>query len=123
MRKEKNRKFQMYKLIYARRQDILDDAKKLAESLKFPTELKGKFALTSAHSSFPGPIAKDVLREMNKAGKDARPMPDIVDDLRDTVKDHYGDEYEADTIASGEAELWISFDSLVRPSKLGRVNA
>jgi hypothetical protein len=54
----------MYKKLYAHRSDIIDDAKKLAENLHFPHELKGKFGLTSAHSSFPGPIAKDVLREM-----------------------------------------------------------
>lgn len=57
-------KFNMYKKLYAHRSDIIDDAKKLAENLHFPHELKGKFGLTSAHSSFPGPIAKDVLREM-----------------------------------------------------------
>jgi hypothetical protein len=103
------KKFQIYKRLYARRQDIIQDAKKLGASIEFPSRLKGKFGLTSAHSSFPGPIAKDVLRVMDRAGDEVRPLSDLNDDLRETVKDYYGDGYDAVPIASGEAALWIAF--------------
>ncbi|MDA4136592.1 MAG: hypothetical protein OK449_06320 [Thaumarchaeota archaeon] len=117
------KKFQMYKRLYSQRQDMVEDAKKLGAELKFPEALKSKFGMTSAHSSFPGPIAKDVLMEMDKAGDEVRPLSDINDDLRDTVKDFYGDDYDAVPIASGEAALWIAFEALVTPSFLGRGDA
>ena len=116
-------KFQTYKRLYARRQDIVEDAKKLATAIKFPDRLKGKFGMTSAHSSFPGPIAKDVLRVMDKASDEIRPLSDLNDDLRETIKDFYGDDYDAVPIASGEAALWIAFEALVSPSFLGRGDA
>ena len=119
----KDLKFQMYKRIYAHRQEIVEDAKKLGTTIRFPSRLKGKFGLTSAHSSFPGPVAKDVLRVMDRASDEVRPMSDLNDDLRETVKDYYGDDYDAVPIASGEAALWIAFESLVSPSFLGRGDA
>jgi hypothetical protein len=123
MPERSTKKFQIYKRLYARRQDIIEDAKKLGASMKFPSRLKGKFGLTSAHSSFPGPIAKDVLRVMDKASDEVRPLSDLNDDLRETIKDFYGDGYDAVPIASGEAALWIAFESLVSPSFLGRGDA
>jgi hypothetical protein len=113
-------RFQMYKRIYNQRQEMLRDAERLAAELRIPEELRGKFGLTPSHSSYPGPIAHDVLREMERAGREVKPLSDLVDDLRGSVKDFYGDEYDAVPIASGEAALWVAFDVLMSPSIMGR---
>jgi hypothetical protein len=122
-KKSSPKKFQIYKKLYLERQEILEEAKRLGEKLRFPDDLKGKFALTPAHSSYPGPIAKDIRKAMDSASDELRPLSDLVDDLRNSVKDFYGDEYDATSIASGEAALWIAFDSLATPSILGRGDA
>ena len=123
MARKSTTRFQLYKRIYAHRQEMVEDAKKLGARLKFPEELRGKFGLTPSHSSYPGPIAKDVLKEMERAGNEGRPLSELVDGLRDVVKDHYGDDYDAVPIASGEAALWIAFETLMAPSFMGRGDA
>ncbi|MDA4129110.1 MAG: hypothetical protein OK422_06630 [Thaumarchaeota archaeon] len=113
------KKFELYKTLYAHRDDIVHDAKKFGRSLDFLPKDRGKFGLTGAHSSYPGPIGFDVLKEITRAQKQMRPLPDLVDELRSAVKDYYGDEFDAAPIGSGEAALWVAFDVLATPPLLG----
>jgi hypothetical protein len=114
------KKFQMYKKLYVKRENILSDAKKIGETLGITPSMKGRVGLTGSHSSFPGPISKDVLEDIIKAQDERRALPDLVDDLRDVVKDFYGDDYDAAPIASGEAALWTLIDVTMTPTLLGR---
>lgn len=114
------KKFQMYKRLYANTDSIMEDSRGLGAELGITDEMKGTFGLTPAHSSYPGPIAKDVMNEMSRSEYSVKPLPDLVDDLRDTVKDFYGDEYDAAAVGSGEAGLWVAFETLVASPLLGR---
>ena len=116
----REKKFHMYKTLYANRNNILEEAKKLGEKLGIKNEMKGTFGLTPSHSSFPGPIAKDVMKAMSQPENIVRPLPDLVDDLRDVVKDYYGDEFDAASVGSGEGALWVAFEALVASPMLGR---
>jgi hypothetical protein len=46
-------------------------------------------------------------------------LEELVDTLRDLVKDVYGDEYDAAPICTGEAALWVAFDVLATSPMLG----
>jgi len=113
------KKFQLYKKLFQNREKILSDSKKLGESLGISENLKGRFGLTGSHSSFPGPIAKNVLEKIVKEQDTRRALPELVDELRDIVKDFYGDEYDAAPIASGEAALWTLIDTTMTSPMLG----
>ncbi|MDG6901879.1 MAG: hypothetical protein JRM80_07955 [Nitrososphaerota archaeon] len=113
------KKFELYKKLYAERNEIVEEARRFGRSLDIPKTVRGKFGLTGAHSSYPGPIGSDVLKEIVRAQKAQEPLPDLVDQLRGLVKDHYGDDYDAAAVGSGEAALWVAFDSLATPPLLG----
>lgn len=117
------RKFLLYKHLYAERSAIYDEAKKLGGKLGIGEGLKGRIGLTGSHSSFPGPIADDVMAEMAKAQHTYESLPRSVDRLREVVKDYYGDDYDAAPIGSGEAALWTLFDTLMTPPSTGRGDA
>ena len=60
------------------------------------------------------------MDEIVRAQKEPRALPDLVDELRDIVKDFYGDNYDAAPIGSGEAALWTLIDTTMTPPMLGR---
>ena len=123
MRNNHMKKYQLYKKLYIEREDIVAEAKKLGQALGVTDDIKGRVGLTGSHSSFPGPIANDVLDEIVEAQEKRRALPDLVDELRDVVKDYYGDEYDAAPIASGEAALWTIIDTTMTSPMLGRGSA
>jgi hypothetical protein len=114
------KKFQLYKKLFQSREKILLDAKKLRETLGVSESMRGKFGLTGSHSSFPGPIARDVLDKIVEEQEKRTALPDLVDELRSLVKDFYGDDYDAAPIASGEAALWTLIDTTMTSPMLGR---
>jgi hypothetical protein len=117
---ELQKKFILYKKLYASRNDIAQEARKVSEKLGIKKEMKGTFGLTPSHSSYPGPIAREVLMEMSRPEYCTRPLPDLVDELRYAVKEHYGDEFDAAPAGSGEGALWVAFDTLVASPILAR---
>lgn len=116
------KKFQMYKKLQSNIPKIIHEAKKLGDKIGIPKNLRGKFSLTGAHSSFPGPISKNVMKAMAQIQSDQVRLEELVDKLRNLVKDIYGDEYDAAPICSGEAALWVAFDVLATSPMLGRGN-
>jgi len=115
-----DKKFQMYKRLQSNIPKMINEARKLGDKIGIPQNLRGKFSLTGAHSSFPGPISKNAMEAMTKIQSAQVRLEELVDTLRDLVKDSYGDEYDAAPICSGEAALWIAFDVLATSPMLGR---
>lgn len=113
-------KFQMYKSLQANIPNIYAEAKKAADEIGIPQELRGKFGLTGGISGCPAPLREDIMRAGEEAGKTVTPLATMVDQIRELVKDIYGDEYDAAPTSTCEAGLWVSFDSLFTPPALGR---
>ena len=110
----------MYKRLQSSIPKIIQEAKKLGDEIGIPKDLRGKFGLTGAHSSYPGPISNNVMEAMIRIKHDQIRLEELVDILRDLVKDVYGDDYDAAPICSGEAALWVAFDVLATSPMLGR---
>lgn len=113
-------KFKMYKKLQANIPNIYADAKKAADEIGIPQELRGKFGLTGAISGCPAPLRKDVQDAIHKGASEVIPLASLVDQIRELVKSVYGDEYDAAPVNTCEAGLWVSFDSLFTPPNLGR---
>jgi len=103
-------KFQMYKKLQMEKAEIFEEAKKFAEELKIPTELKGAFGLTGAISGCPSPLREDIEKAMNIEAVKVVPLNVYVDQIREIVKDVYGDGYDACPVNTCEAGLWVSID-------------
>jgi Aminotransferase class-V len=113
-------KFQMYQQIHQNLPKINQEAKKAGEELGIPKELVGKIGATGAVSGFPGLLSAEVSKAMQEAYRTPIALSRLVNDLRDLIKDGYGDEYDAVPISTCEAALWVSFDVLATPPVSGR---
>jgi hypothetical protein len=113
-------KFQMYKRLQVNTPKIYAEAKKAAEGLNIPAELKGAIGLTGAISGCPSPLREDIEKAMAAESRKVVPLSVYVDQIREIIKDAYGDEYDAAPINTCEAGLWTSFDCLVTPPFTGR---
>jgi hypothetical protein len=113
-------KFQMYKHLQANIANIYADARKAADELEIPKELRGKFGMTGGISGCPAPLREDIMHAGEEAAKTVTPLSVMVDQIRELIKDIYGDEYDAAPTSTCEAGLWVTFDSLFTPPNLGR---
>lgn len=113
-------KFQMYRHLQASIPNIYAEAKKIPDEIGIPAEIRGKFGLTGAISGCPAPLREDILAATEKGSHEVIPLAKLVDEIREIVKDVYGDEWDAAPTSTCEAALWISFDSLFTPPMMGR---
>ncbi|MFW9778209.1 MAG: hypothetical protein ACFFE8_05080 [Candidatus Heimdallarchaeota archaeon] len=110
-------RYQWYQKIYNNFSRIKKEARNVAEELGLD-KFKDHFGLYPGASSSPGPLPNYVLEEIIKANKQVIPMRRVEDDLRNVIKDIYGDEYDAAATNTCEAALRISFDLLMAPPTL-----
>lgn len=113
-------KFQMYKHLQANISNIYADARKAADEIGVPKEIRGKFGLTGAISGCPAPLRKDIMEASERGATEVIPLAKLVDEIRELVKDVYGDEYDAAPVSTCEAGLWVTFDTLFTPPMQGR---
>jgi len=113
-------KFQMYKHLQAQTQRIYAEAKKAAEDIGITGDLKGQIGLTGAISGCPAPMRKSVLEASERGAKEIIPLARLVDEIREIVKDVYGDEYDACPVNTCEGGLWVTYDTLFSPPLTGR---
>lgn len=113
-------KFQMYRDLVVKMPQIYAEAEKSAQEIGIPKELFGKFGLTGAISGCPAPLRKDIMEASEKGAKEVIPLAKLVDEIREIVKDVYGDGWDAAPVNTCEAGLWVCFDSLFTPPALGR---
>lgn len=113
-------KFQMYKDLQLNIPQIYADAKKAADEIGIPKEIRGKFGLTGAISGCPAPLRKDIMEASEKGGHEVIPLATLVEQLREVVKSVYGDQWEPIPVSTCEAALWMTYDSLMTPPNLGR---
>ncbi|SDD39017.1 PLP-dependent transferase [Sporomusa acidovorans] len=113
-------KFQMYRSLQQNIPNIYADARKAADEINIPKELRGKFGLTGAISGCPAPLRDDIMEFSEHGAKEVIPLAKLVDEIRELVKSVYGDEYDACPVTTCEAGLWVTFDSLFSPPMMGR---
>lgn len=114
------KKFEMYKSLQANTANIFADAKKAADEIGIPADIRGKFGLTGAISGCPSPLDADIKEAIMKGSDEVIPLGKLVDEIRSIVKDVYGDEYDACPVSTCEAGIWVSFDALFTPAMQGR---
>ena len=113
-------KFQMYKALHANIQNIYAEARRAADDIGIPREDRGKFGLTGAVSSCHALLRRDVEEAMSRAARQVIENKYLAEELREIVKDVYGDQYDAAAINTCEAALWVTFDVLATPPLAGR---
>lgn len=113
-------KFQMYRALQQSLGQIFAEAERAADELGIPAEWRGKFGLTGAISGCPSPLRREIVQASEKGSQEVIPLSKLVDEIRETVKSVYGDEYDACPVNTCEAGLWVTFDVLCTPPMQGR---
>lgn len=113
-------KYQLYKHLQANTQAIYAEARKIGEEIGITQEMKNNIGATGAISGCHGLIASAVEEAMTKAARQVIHSAVLDEQIRDIVKSHYGDDYDAALINTCEAGLVVSFDTLCMPPSTGR---
>lgn len=108
-------KFQWYQEIYNNIPKIHEEARKAAKEIGLE-KVRGKIGLYPGSSSCPGSLPKYILKAIVEANQiPVLPMRKVEDQLREVVKDIYGDEYDAAATNTCEAALRVSYETLFAP--------
>ncbi len=113
-------KFQMYKHLQANIPVIYDEARKAADEIGLSKEIRGQIGLTGAISGCPAPMRKAIMAAGEEGAGKVIPLAKVVEEIREIVKDVYGDEFDVCPINTCEAGMWVSFDVLCTPPFTGR---
>lgn len=113
-------KFQMYKQLQLSIPKIYEEARKAADEIGIPADLRGRFGLTGAISGCPAPLRKDILEYSEHGALEVIPLAKLVEEIREIVKSVYGDEYDVCPTNTCEAGIWVTFDALFTPPMQGR---
>jgi hypothetical protein len=117
---EKMLRYMFYEHLLANRESIRSEARDAAKEMGLD-RFEGQLGLNSTSSTCPGPLPKyvwDALVEARK--KRVLPIRIVESELRDLVKETYGDDYDAVALNTCESALRISFDTLVAPPIMAR---
>ena len=109
-------KYQWYQQIYESMPQIHEEARQYGEQLG-TTKLKNDIGLYAGSSARPGNLPSYVLDEIiaaNRGGK-THTVRAVEDQLREVIKDVYGDAYDAAAANTCEAALRITMETLFAP--------
>ncbi|MDR3460094.1 MAG: aminotransferase class V-fold PLP-dependent enzyme [Verrucomicrobiae bacterium] len=113
-------RFQLYKELHKNMPAIYAEAKKFADEIGITPEMKGKLGLTGAVSSCHALLTRGVSQAIEDASRKVIENKFLIEEIREVVKDVYGDGYDAAPTNTCEAALWVSYDSLATPPMTGR---
>jgi hypothetical protein len=116
-------RFQIYKELHKNTPAIYAEAKKFADEVGITPEMKGKIGLTGAVSSCHALLSREVSQAIEDASRKVIENKFLIEEIREIVKDVYGDGYDAAPTNTCEAALWVSFDALATPPMTGRGDA
>ncbi|UCG03476.1 MAG: hypothetical protein JSW11_05670 [Candidatus Heimdallarchaeota archaeon] len=108
-------KFQWYQEIYENFPRIRNDARKAAQEFGLDTLNDGSFGLYPGSSSCPGLLPNYVLDAIVKANKEVIPMRKVQDELRNLIKDIFGDDYDSAVTNTCEAAIRVTLETLMAP--------
>ena len=113
-------RFQIYKELHKNMPAIYAEAKKFADDIGITPEMKGKIGLTGAVSSCHALLTREVSQAIEDASRKVVENKFLIEEIREIVKDVYGDGFDAAPTNTCEAALWVSFDALATPPMTGR---
>ncbi|UCE13940.1 MAG: hypothetical protein JSV04_01885, partial [Candidatus Heimdallarchaeota archaeon] len=108
-------KFQWYQAIFENFPKIREDARQAAKEIGLNEVIDNSFGLYPGSSSCPGPLPNYVLDAIVSANREVIPMRRVEDELRNVVKDIYGDDYDAAATNTCEAAIRVAFETLMAP--------
>lgn len=113
-------KYQLYKHLQASAPSIYAECRQAAEEIGIDAAWRGNLGLTGAVSGCHGLLTREVDEAVTAASRKVIHSAVLDEKIRDVVKEHYGDEYDAALINTCEGALAVAFDVLCMPPTLGK---
>jgi len=113
-------KFQLYKHFQVSAPAIYAECKAAARDIGLTDELKGSIGGTGAVSNCHGLLTDRVSSAMEAGARKVINSATLDEQIRELVKNHYGDEWDAACVNTCEAGLWVTIDALFTPPFTGR---
>ncbi|HZW03840.1 MAG TPA: hypothetical protein VFF68_07930 [Anaerolineaceae bacterium] len=113
-------KYQLYKHLQANTANIYAECRKAAEEIGITSEMRNNIGLTGALSGCHGLLSQAVEDAMNAVARKVVPSAALDEQVREVVKDVYGDGYDAALVNTCEGALNVTFDVLCMPPLTGR---
>ena len=122
MKKTQSR-FRFYQQLSQNRFKIHDEARRAADELGL-SKFEGQIGLYPTGSASPPSLPKYVAEAIVKASKlPVLTMSKLEDELREIVKDVYGDDYDAAATNTCESALRVCFETLFAPPTMRKGDA
>jgi len=118
--KAEGHRYQWYDRLLQARAEIHREVKEIAREMGLD-KFEGQLGLSTTGSTCPAPLAKYVWEALAEARKKrVLPVRIVENELRDVVKDAFGDNYDGVPTNTCESALRVAFDTLVAPPIMGR---
>lgn len=105
-------RFQRYARLAQNRQAIFADIKEIVDGLDKQGYRREKLGMLGG-SGAPPKLGNRVREAIDEGSRQVISLSSLDVRIREIVKGYYGDEWDAVAVASGEAALWVTFESLV----------
>ncbi|MFO8035705.1 MAG: hypothetical protein R6U57_03655 [Anaerolineales bacterium] len=113
-------KYQMYKHLQIHAQEIYAEAIKASETIGITPEMRNNIGLTGAVSGCHGLLSQTVSKAMHEAARKVIHNSVLDEKIREIIKNHYGDGYDAALVNTCEGALSLTFDVLCMPPLTGK---
>jgi hypothetical protein len=112
-------RFQIYKSLQQAAPAIYQEARAAADSLGIDGT-RGSIGLTGAVSNCHALLTRRVSAAIESGSRKVINNAVLDEQIRELVKDFYGDDWDAVCVNTCEAGLWVTFDTLFTPPFTGR---
>lgn len=111
---------QIYQHLGRHKSDFLKRVETVADKIGMRAEWRNVVGLTGSSSARPSYLRQDVIDNIVSGAKSPTNLVHYIDQIRELVKQAYGDDYDACPVNSCEAALWLSLEVLSAPPVAGR---
>ena len=110
----------IYRRLGQNKAEFLKRVQAIAREVAVPGELHGAIGLTGSNSARPAYLRPDIIAKMGEGARSPKNIVTYVEEIRDVVKEGYGDDFDALPINTCEAALWVTLDTFAAPPVAGR---
>ena len=110
----------IYETLGRERTAFLERVRREAAADALPEALRGIVALTGSQSVRPAFLLPEIVDAIAAGARSATGLTTYLEEIRDRVKQHYGDDFDAVPVATCEAGLWLCLELFATPPIAGR---
>lgn len=110
----------MYQHLQTHAAEIYAEMRQAAEEIGITADIANQIGLTGAISGCHGTLVRQAAEAMDRAAHQIIPSASLDDQIRQVVKEVYGDEYDAALVNTCEAALAVCTEVLFTPPQTGR---